>query len=415
MKVTDKLKVETEIPMKTVTDLQHQWQLDEHAVLKLKGFLQSEQAVSNTHINYKGTQLTIKYEEEIMFCGIVIETSTKVVGGTYQMEVEAVSATIYLDTDIENEMFQDISLTYKQMVRQMVTKKSGGLIGTIGENVIGKPLLCYKETIWQYVDRMASHFHSHVIADIRAGKPSIWFGLRKGKNIREHGLSYDQIKIKKAIKKGEKDQISYLLSGDKNYQLCDKVYIEGEWRTIYEKKAYLRQGRVVFSYLLSNEECLYRDTKYQELIIGSSLSGEVEKVEKEQIYIRLDLDGKSGQYPFLWYPETGNTLYAMPEPGGKAELYLMGSDERMAIGVRCKSPKGEDNDEKRLELPDGAKVIMDPSMVSMKKRSEVGLADRDIAFIGDSVIEIISLGGIEIGAKIVEICAADTIKCSTEW
>ena len=72
MKVTDKLKVETEIPMKTVTDLQHQWQLDEHAVLKLKGFLQSEQAVSNTHINYKGTQLTIKYEEEIMFVAVVL-------------------------------------------------------------------------------------------------------------------------------------------------------------------------------------------------------------------------------------------------------------------------------------------------------------------------------------------------------
>lgn len=415
MKVVDKLKVETDIPMKTVTDFQLQWRLDEHAVLKLKGFLQSRQAAKTIHINYKGTQLTIKYEDEIVFCGIIIKTSTKVVGENYRMEVEAASATIFLDTDIENEMFQDVSLTYRQMIHQMVTKKSGGMIGTIGENAIGKPLLCYKETIWQYANRISSHLHSHVIADIKTGNPSCWFGLRKGKKIGEHGLSCDQIKIKKAVKKGKKDQISYQLSGDKNYQLCDEVYVEGEWWTIYEKTACLRQGEVVFSYLSANEELLYRDTKYRESIIGLSLSGTVEKVENEQIYIRLDLDGKQGQYPFPWYPETGNALYAMPEPGGKAELYFMGPDERMAIGVRCRDTKGDNYNEKRLELPDGAKITMNASMVNLEMSSNINLKDSKIDFTGGGTIEILSSGRIEIEAKIVEICAANTIECTTEW
>lgn len=415
MKVADKLKVETKIPIKTVTDFQLQWRLDEHAVCKLKGFLQSGQALKIIHVNYKGTQLTIKYEDETLFCGIIIKTSTEVVGGIYQMEVEATSATICLDTDQENEMFQDVSLTYRQMIHQMVTKKSGELIGTIGENAIGKPLLCYKETIWQYANRISSHFHSHVIADIRTGNPSFWFGLRKGKNIVEHGLFCDQIRINKAIKKGEKDQISYLLKGDKNYQLCDKVYVEGEWWIIYEKTACLRQGEVVFTYLSANEDTLYRNTEYQESIIGLSLSGTVEKVENEQIYIRLDLDGKQGQYPFPWYPETGNVLYAMPESGGKAELYFMESDERTAIAVRCRDTKGENHDEKRLELPDGAKIITNTSMVNLEMGSKINLTDYKIDFAGGRMIEILSSGRVEIEAKIVEICAANTIDCTTEW
>lgn len=415
MKVTDQLKIETEIPLNAVNNFQFRWCLDQHAMFKLDGILQSEQADQFIRKNYKGTRLTIEYADEIVFCGIIKETIIKAEGRLYLIEAEAVSASSKLDNKVENEMFQDASLTYRQMICQMVSRNSGEMIGTIGEEAIKKPLLCYNETIWEYANRMSSHFHSHVIADIRTGRPAFWFGLRNGKSIQEHGLSCVQIKIQKALKKGEKDQSFYRLSGSGDYQLCDRILVEGEWQIIYEKVACLRQGEVLFSYLTAREEALYRETKYQEAITGLSLTGTVEKTENEQIYIRLDLDGKQGCYPFPWYPETGNVLYAMPELGAKAELYFMGADERTAIGIRCRDAESEDYDEKCLELPGGAGIIMNDSMIELEKSSKMNLADHKVDLSGNKAIEISASGNVKIEAKIVEVHASDTIDYTTEW
>lgn len=72
-------------------------------------------------------------------------------------------------------------------------------------------------------------------------------------------------------------------------------------------------------------------------------------MEREQVYVRLDIDDKTGVYPFPWYPETGNGLYAMPEKGSKAELYFVGADETVAIAVRCRDTYKCTSGEKRLE------------------------------------------------------------------
>lgn len=389
--------------------------MDRHAFFQVDGILQSAQSIQFLRRNYRGTELKLEYEDEVIFCGIIKETIMKVEGGLYQIEIIAASATTCLDMDEENEMFQDVSLSYRQMLRQMVSRKSGEMISTIGEEAIEKPLLCYKETLWQYANRISSYLHNHVIADIRTGKPAFWFGLRKGKRIQEHGLNCNQIEIKKAIKKGEKDQSFYQLNGDRNYQLCDEILIEGEWQTIYEKKAYLRQGEILFTYLSTRKEALYRKEVRQKAIIGLSLAGKVERTENEQIYIRLDIDGKRGQYPFPWYPETGNGLYGMPEPGAIAELYFIESDERTAISVRCRDSEGTDDEEKRIELPDGAKVFMGASMIELNKSGKLNLTDYKLNLLGDKEIKISASGKVKVQARIIEIHAADTIDCMTDW
>jgi len=416
MFVSDMLKLETEIPLKQVVDFQFQWCLDEHAVLTMTGILDAGQVKNAVSRDYKGTKIIAEYEEIIIFCGFTTETIVHVSGDLYQIEVKAFSATEILDRDLHNEMFQEVSLTYAQMMDQMVSRQSGEVICMVGDRSIGNPLLCYKETIWQYAKRMTSHFHSHVIPDVKTGRPAFWFGMGGGRKVANHDLFCDQIEIRKSVQKKQKDRTTYSLTGRQDYQLCDRISVDNDWFTIYQKNVCLERGEIIFHYLAAREESLHDvSSYYQEDITGLNLKGTVEKVKDEQVYVRLDLDGKPGTYPFPWFPETGTCLYAMPEIGAKVELYFMGSDEKEVIAVRCRDTGEADCDEKRIELPDGAKISMSTSRLSLEKGSRINLTDHNIEISGAKAIEISAVKRVKLSAKIVEVNAADTISYVTEW
>lgn len=414
MMVMESLTIETEMPMKQVTDFRFLWHLDEHAAFWLNGILDGKAKETGFLKNYKGTDLVIKLYDEVLFHGVIVETEVHVTGGVYRVEIQAASASVRLDSKTHGEMFQDVSLTYRQMIKKLASEAGGQVICTVGEQSIQKPLLCYEESIWKYAGRMASHFQAHVIADVKTGTPSFWFGMRKGNDIKEHGLDCEEIELEKPVRHGRKVKLSYRMKGWGNYCLGDRLYIEDGWHIIYEKRACLERGEVVCTYLTADEKTLDVETVYQEKFTGLSLKGTVEKTEGEQIYISLDLDGKQGTYPFPWYPETGNGWYAMPEAGAKVELYFMGADEREAAAIRCRDTKKTESDEKKIELLDGAKLLMDASGVKLKKNDQLDMLDRGITFSGDKDVELSAEGKVKLSAKIVEISAPEEIKYVTE-
>lgn len=413
MTILENLLIETEVPLKQVEDFQFLWCLDEHADFRLKGVLDFNRSDSVHSRNYRDKTIKVRYQGEQLFCGVILKTRFHMERGVWYVELWAVSASVKLDVELHREMFQDVSLTYKQMMQQFVSSASGNVICTVGAEPLRKPLICYEETVWQYAKRMASHFHTHVIADINTGRPNFWFGLRRGDSIKEHGLYCEQIELEKPIN-GQRNRLSYKMRGGEDYLLCDRLWIEDGWHTIYEKRACLERGEVVFSYMAAEERSIDSAIQYQENITGLSLKGTVEKTKAEQVYISLDIDGKSGEYPFPWYPETGTGLYAMPETGAKAEIYFMGADEREVIAIRCRDTEKTECDEKKLELPDGAVMLMNASGIKLEKNNRMVLSDSKIDFSGDKAIEITASGKVKISGKIVEVNAVNEIKYVTE-
>lgn len=408
MTLMDELTVEARIPFKQITNLCFQWRFDEHAALTLDGIMNGD-SEEDIFKDYKGTLIKVDYEGEILFHGIIRKTEINITGGVYRVRIEAASASCQLDAKMHNEMFQDVNITYKQMLRQLITKRSGQIISAIGDEPIRKPLLCYQETEWQFARRMASHFNSHIIADIKTGKPALWFGLRKGKKIEKHELICEQIEYRKSTGTLQRDRLTYLLKGRNHYQLGDQLLVEDVWQTVYEKEASLERGELLFSYRVAREETLGVKTYYQENITGLSLKGTVERTEKEQIYISLDVDGKSGEYPFPWYPESGNVLYAMPEKESKAEVYFMGPDEREAIAIRCRDTGNTAAGNKMIQLPDNAKVSIDRSKVRLEKSDQITLSDNEILLKGSKNVNISAAGKVKIKARTIQINSAAEI------
>ncbi len=74
-----------------------------------------------------------------------------------------------------------------------------------------------------------------------------------------------------------------------------------------------------------------------------SLLGEVAKDDKENVYVKLDIDsGNGGTYPYPFRPETDNMMYCMPQVGTIVSLYFPNFDEKNAMVVNCFRTNGED-------------------------------------------------------------------------
>lgn len=414
MKVTDNLTIWSEIPFYVVSGFRFLWSLNEHAYMEMEGTVKAGDMEKRLFQDYKGTAIRVEYEEDIVFCGMVTETRISAEGRLYKMSVKAASASLGLDKEPCQELFQDCSYTYCQMVSEMAERQSGRVIGTTGKERIADPQLCWGETVWEYARRMASYLGSSVIADVRTGRPAFWFGLRKGKRIEGHGLFCSRVEVRKMAGGHGGARTSYQLGGRENYDLGDEVWMDGAWRVIYEKRAELKKGETVFDYLAAREKELSPKVIYPKYQTGLSLPGTVEKAEGEKVYIRLDLDGKEGRYPFAWYPETGTALYAMPEAGAKAEVCFSGRYDGEVFAVRCRDSVGDECMEKQLKIPGDIKIIADSTMLKIESKKCMGLLDGNINFEGKQGIEISTSGKVKFYAKKIEINSVDEIQCITE-
>ncbi len=413
MKVTDNLTIRSEIPFHMVSDFRFFWSLNEHAYMEMEGLVKAGN-VEELFQDYKGTVLSVEYKEDMVFCGIVTETRMSAEGRLYKMFVRAVSASLDLDKELCRELFQDCSYTYCQMISEMAERQSGSVIGTIGKERIAGPQLCWEETVWEYARRIASYLRSCVIADVRTGKPAFWFGLRKGRRIEGHGLSCRGVEVRKMMGGHGGAKTSYQLNGQESYDLGDEVWMDGAWRVIYEKRAELKKGETVFYYLAAREKELTQKVIYPKFQTGLSLPGTVEKAEGERVYIRVDLDGKEGKYPFAWYPETGTVLYAMPEAGAKAEVCFSGRYDGEIFVVRCRDSMGDRPEEKNLVIPGKGTMLMDDEQILLEKVSRLNLSDGRISIAGNPAISITACGKIEVFGRIVEVISKDEIDFVSE-
>lgn len=414
MTIHENLTIDSSIPIKQVNRIQSSWGLDRHADFFLEGILDCKEMNDGGIRDFRGSQIQIKHADDFLFCGEVSTTNIFVADGIFYLELKALSASAKLDQNVYGEMFQDIGATYRDIIRQMTEQASGNVICTIGDKAIEKPQLCYGETVWQFAKRMSYELHSHIMADVKTGRANFWFGLRCGKRIQEHTLFCKRIELDKTLTLPE-TRLSYLMEGTDNYNLGDILWYSGKWNVIYEREVYLDGGELVFLYRITEEKMLKSIPYSLDEIIGLSLCGTVEKIEKESVYVRLKLDKKKGKYPIPWYPETGTGWYAMPEVGAEVEITFMEANAESAAAVRCRDSKGTDSSKKQIKIPSGAAIQVETSRICLENKNRMNLSDRKLELIGNGDIEISARGKIALEGKTIDMRTDGMIACVTEY
>ncbi|MBE5982128.1 MAG: hypothetical protein E7248_02355 [Paenibacillaceae bacterium] len=425
IRINDKISIETDIPFQFIQELAMIREINDHARVRLSGIVKRKEGDSQT-LSEDYLHGTVRFiltgnkeneADETLFCGQIEQIDLKYTHGVLRALVTAVSASIKLDKKKLCCTFQDTSQTYAETAKTVSAMEDGSVICNTGDKKLEKPVICYEETAWEFEKRLASLQNSYIIPDIVTGRPNLWFGMRKGKEIKESS-STAEVKIRKSYVDGEKGRavIIHCLESRVSYLLGDWLVLNGRKCVVYKKEFMLEHGDIKFVYWLANEKDLGTKPCYNERFTGLSLSGTVEKTHNETVQVQFDMDGKDGKYFYPWRPDSGNSLYAMPEKGSKVEVYFMNHDERQGIVIQClHNMKNKDKEpgDKYFETSDASIGLSGDNIEMVKSEASIKLRDKSsIGFDGEN-LTIEGDGKIKMTARHIRLSASTEIKSVT--
>nr|WP_300791370.1 hypothetical protein [uncultured Acetatifactor sp.] len=206
---------------------------------------------------------------------------------------------------------------------------------------IGTPMVQYEETDWEFCRRLAGRMGWGLFSCPAAATPTVSVGLAEGKRAKFPEGGYRCCVDSEYYRhrgKGDTERAEFLyykVESGRNHGIGDSAWYRRQKRYIFEKRAELEGGVLKFSYKLGGKCRAMSAEQPNRSIAGASLTGVVERNEKEAVYVRLDIDGKGGKaaYPYPWCPATGNMAYCMPQPGTEVSVYFPDCHEGSAVAV----------------------------------------------------------------------------------
>ncbi len=452
----DKLRLRSRIKIGSITDLYISIVKNEHGVMEVEGIIDGdedkESIVEDIVLSSIGTEISLHVEgrDIPLFSGIVENVELEIRNSIYYARIKSASATILMDRVRKKRSFQSVGSTYEDIVDSIVREykngatictvgseesigkpliqynetdweflkrlashfdsvdsivreyKNGATICTVGsEESIGKPLIQYNETDWEFLKRLASHFDSVIVPEITQMMPRVWFGFPNTINMVEideyeyiYGQDTGYYEIGGMFSSYSPEDFRYIeVKGYNVFDLGDFTVFNGQGYVLYEIKGKMNKGELIFTYRFGADGNKKSKKFYNDRISGMSLLGEVSKTDKERIGIKLDIDnGSGGEYLYDWVPETGNMMYCMPQVGTKVSLYFKNSDEREAVVVNCIRTNG-----------DSCEKMKDPSKraFATEHNKELKLYPNEIGISSDngSFITIMDEKGIDFNSK----------------
>lgn len=416
IRIADTLKLQSEIPFVSVEKFQFVWEPNQHAVLKLEGYINGNvQYVTNKLYNSKiKIWIKEKKNKRILFCGYLIKVQECSVGKTKRVKIQAASGSYKLDQCVESRSFQNTENTYADIVIQTVENAGGKVICTQGINKrIGKPVIQYNETAWEFAKRMASQIGAYLFPDIETGGINLWFGMKEESvDAKFSETEYVENMYWETI--NNKMKSYYEIENREFYEIGDKAKICGLELQIWEVKAAFERGELNFRYILRKNDSI--STTFQNQFVGLGLQGTVVETRKEQIKVALDIDGgkTTGDYFYDWYPETGNALYAMPEIGTRVLLYFNSKDERKGFVLHSLPNSVQQNTDYKnryFNTKEGNNLHLYKESVdfSCQGNHSLALADNFISAGSSGTVSISAQGVVKMNAHRITISTPDEL------
>lgn len=416
-KLADNLFMETDIPFNNIVSFLFFWKTDCHAVLNMEGYMDRSSNWNQSQLYESQIKLWLENDgkAQIIFCGSVIMYETRLEGENKYFILKVISGSWMLDQKITSRSFQNVEKTYGEIARDSAESEGGHVIRNqeIDEK-IGKPVVRYEETVWQFACRLAFQLGTCIIPDVVTGQPNFWFGMRKGQKVSFSSEEQYTIDMFPARNQGE---MRYQIEDRAPYKIGDTVLYLKQKLTITEVEGRFERGELLFKYTLEDIAVRQANKCQNASNAGLGLWGTVQEVEGELIKIALDIDGGDsiGEYFYRWQPETGNSLYAMPEPGARALLYFYHSNQCDGAVIHClnKETRNCNYKERSMYINDGDQIHLWKNEIGLFKGAAHSLTveDRHISVITQKGIEL-SGGAIFFRGKRILLKSPETINIS---
>lgn len=436
------MTIKTSLEMiREIIDFSLTEEINEHGRCVIKGIITDGSQDKLVMENQNGSKIRIFMEDgTTLFEGMMDEVSVFQDGDLYKAEIKLVSASYLMDIEKKSRSFQDKDETYKEIIKQIAAEYDGGdvLDYISNEKPIGKLIVQYEETDWEFLKRLSSHFYTGVLPDVHMGSPKIYFGSPKSSAAEEiscysYTLEKNLTGYKKLTAEGhddylETDAASFQVSSRQHYKTGSCVKFRQMQLYIGKLEAKMNRGEVIFRYGLYTQKGLARPRIYAKRLTGASIQAKVIESVKDKVRVKLAIDSKKSESESVWrFPyqtmyTAGNEggWYCMPEPGDTVSIYFPGNKEEDAVAQNS-SRSGKNRDEetddpsiKYFRTIDGKEIrfTKDAVIITCNDETTITLDKHDgIAIESEKGITLRSGAEINIDAEeTIEFYASDRIR-----
>ena len=427
----EKVNIQCSFGLQHLTTFQMESTENNHATAIFSGIIFDDIGFAELEKNIIGEN--IKFVEtksgSAIFCGIVTDISIENENGYYTINCCAKSGTFLLDQQKKSRSFQDINMTYGEVVNTVLedTEKSS-CIFTIGEDKpIGYPIIQYLETDWEFIKRLASHFGAPLFPELTRGEPKFWFGLKKSSQDVEFKDFDYSIKIDEKyysmwgenLNYQKSDFLHYIVKSSENYTIGDKTTFKQKNLYVCRKSCVFEKDILEYTYHIGQHRLVSQLKQFNDLISGMSILGTVLETDKETLKIHLDIDENQEvetAYPYKWVPTTGNLMYLMPKVGTRVSLYFQNADEMYARANNCVRTNGGDQcfqmsdfEKRRLQTEHEKFMLLFPEQTGFigTSKTETPLSilmddNEGISVISSGIVCLLALEKITLNAPIIQ-------------
>ena len=336
---------------------------NQHGCAKISGYISAEEKNRIMAMISEETWAHIWFYDEtggknILFCGYIEDLRIHAEADTFLLTVLLKTGTGKMDMGEHIGVYQNASTSYQKILETIVQGYTDGklLMGTEAGN-IGKMVVQYKETDWEFAKRLAAQKNTVIMANEKSAGVKYTFGI-----------------------------------------------VEEAGRELLSYEAY----SIVYNYYLLETKGELRQMSYgNKKIIGASMKGNVTAVKKDTVKVVLMEDktgGWAGQkwfaYSTIYSSPDGTGWYCMPEKGDSVRLYFPNENEAEAyvnssVNEQSSNSSARSNpDEKSIKNKQGKEVLFQPDRLILTNNNGMS-----VKIIDDEGIIIESDKSITIRAK----------------
>lgn len=418
-------------------DVRIDQRMNEHSTLYLKALVPDKVRDSYVKDGEQGSTLRLiandsEGNREILFQGMVQNIEAKDVQGSYYIEIYAVSYSYLLDVEKKSRSFQNKQFAYNDLAQQIIAGYSNaGVRDVVTQGKSLEQLIVqYQETDWEFLKRLASHFHTGLINDVQFEGPRCYFGAPHNG---EFTLQTSHYSVKKNMGKYLKlanagmdglqgqDFIYYQVETYFPAQIGDKVQFQGQTLFVYQIQGCIEKGIFIYHLTLTTKNGMAQPYQWHDRISGSSLNAKISAIENDRVKVSLEIDEASGHnpgkpcffpYSTIYSSQDGSGWYCMPEMGDHVRIYFPDGIEEHSYAISSvheevdtSMQQGRENgtsDSGSKEAPGGGGYSGqrdDPSVKSLRNKDgkEIRLTPGGIYIIADgTTITLTDEGGVSI-------------------
>lgn len=283
----ERIQIRGSIEFTKILDISMHGRGNQHGSMCVKGYLDSNSAQQESYQDLEGQVFTLYAPKGIsentlhpIFSGVVRSCNIHRENELFFAVLHLVGVTLVLDLTPRSRSFQDITMTYRQVVEDVLkdTPNAPADFSEVANQPIGKPIIQYQETDWVFIKRLASMLGVQLLPTYMSDLPHFSFGVTaQDTNIietNEYTVALDNRFYELGSSEAGKykaDFICYSVPSVQYFGLGASVSFNGQALTVCEHFGCLVDGELLYSYKVGHPGFLSQREIINPKLIGLSL------------------------------------------------------------------------------------------------------------------------------------------------